>query len=76
MARPLAAPVLDTSADAATAEAARSTAPARDPRTGMLLPAGLVFSSLVALARARRMVRPVRTLRAGAQRIPPGAWTR
>jgi len=41
-------------------------------RTGMLLLAGLVISALVALALARGMVQPIRTLEAGAQRIGEG----
>jgi signal transduction histidine kinase len=41
-------------------------------RTGLLLLAGLVISALVALALARGMVRPIRTLDEGAQRIGAG----
>jgi signal transduction histidine kinase/HAMP domain-containing protein len=41
-------------------------------RTGLLLLAGLVVSSLVALAFARGMARPIRTLSEGAQRIAAG----
>jgi len=41
-------------------------------RTGLLLLAGLVISALVALALARGMVRPIRTLQEGAQRIGAG----
>src|SRR5215472_1261264 len=41
-------------------------------RTGLLLLAGLVISALGALALARGMVRPIRTLEEGAQRIGEG----
>ncbi len=41
-------------------------------RTGLLLLAGLVISALGALALARGMVRPIRTLEEGAQRIGAG----
>src|SRR6185436_2553541 len=41
-------------------------------RTGLLLLAGLVISALGALALARGMVRPIRTLSEGAQRIGEG----
>jgi len=41
-------------------------------RTGLLLLAGLVLSALGALALARGMVRPIRTLDEGAQRIGAG----
>jgi GAF domain-containing protein/HAMP domain-containing protein len=41
-------------------------------RTGLLLVAGLVISALGALALARGMVRPIRTLEEGAQRIGAG----
>jgi HAMP domain-containing protein len=41
-------------------------------RTGLLLLAGLVFSALGALALARGMVRPIRTLDEGARRIGAG----
>jgi signal transduction histidine kinase len=41
-------------------------------RTGLLLLAGLVISALCALALARGMVRPIRTLADGAQRIGEG----
>ena len=41
-------------------------------RTAALLVAGLVISALVALALARGMVRPIRTLQQGAQRIGAG----
>ncbi|MFO1415318.1 MAG: ATP-binding protein [Burkholderiales bacterium] len=41
-------------------------------RTGLLLLAGLVISALGALALARGMVRPIRTLSEGAQRIGQG----
>jgi signal transduction histidine kinase/HAMP domain-containing protein/putative methionine-R-sulfoxide reductase with GAF domain len=41
-------------------------------RTGLLLLAGLVISALAALALARGMVRPIRTLEEGAQRIGAG----
>ena len=41
-------------------------------RTGLLLLAGLVISALVALGLARGMVRPIRTLDEGAQRIGAG----
>ena len=41
-------------------------------RTGLLLLAGMVISALVALALARGMVRPIRTLAEGAQRIGAG----
>ena len=41
-------------------------------RTGLLLLAGLVFSALGALALARGMVRPIRTLEEGAERIGAG----
>ncbi|HEX6792266.1 MAG TPA: GAF domain-containing protein [Casimicrobiaceae bacterium] len=41
-------------------------------RTGLLLLAGLVLSALGALALARGMVRPIRTLEEGAQRIGAG----
>ena len=41
-------------------------------RTGLLLLAGLVISALAALALARGMVRPIRTLSDGAQRIGEG----
>jgi len=41
-------------------------------RTGLLLLAGLVISALGALALARGMVRPIRTLDEGAQRIGAG----
>ena len=41
-------------------------------RTGLLLLAGLVLSAIGALALARGMVRPIRTLEAGAQRIGAG----
>src|SRR4029079_19034026 len=41
-------------------------------RTGLLLLAGLVLSALGALALARGMVRPIRTLDEGAQRIAAG----
>jgi GAF domain-containing protein/sensor histidine kinase YesM len=41
-------------------------------RTAILLLAGLVISSLVALAFARRMAQPIRTLSEGAQRIATG----
>ena len=43
-------------------------------RTGLLLLAGLVISSLVALAFARGMARPIRTLSEGAQRIGAGEF--
>ncbi|MEP7297072.1 MAG: ATP-binding protein [Burkholderiales bacterium] len=41
-------------------------------RTGLLLLAGLVISALAALALARSMVRPIRTLDEGARRIGQG----
>jgi len=41
-------------------------------RTGLLLLAGLVISAIAALALARGMVRPIRTLEEGAQRIGAG----
>src|SRR5260221_6594243 len=41
-------------------------------RTGLLLLVGLVISALGALALARGMVRPIRTLSGGAQRIGEG----
>jgi signal transduction histidine kinase len=41
-------------------------------RTALLLLAGFVISALAALALARRMVRPIRTLQEGAQRIGAG----
>jgi len=41
-------------------------------RTGLLLLAGLIISALGALALARGMVRPIRTLEEGAQRIGAG----
>jgi signal transduction histidine kinase len=41
-------------------------------RTGLLLLAGMVISALAALALARGMVRPIRTLSDGAQRIGAG----
>src|SRR5204862_3632371 len=41
-------------------------------RTGLLLLAGLVISALGALALARGMVRPIRTLDEGARRIGEG----
>jgi signal transduction histidine kinase len=41
-------------------------------RTVLLLLAGFVISALAALALARRMVRPIRTLQEGAQRIGAG----
>ena len=41
-------------------------------RTALLLLAGLVISALCALALARGMVRPIRTLSDGAQRIGEG----
>src|SRR4029079_6077811 len=41
-------------------------------QTGLLLLAGLVISALCALALARGMVRPIRTLADGAQRIGEG----
>jgi len=41
-------------------------------RNGMLLLAGMVISALVALALARGMVRPIRTLSEGTQRIGAG----
>ena len=41
-------------------------------RTGLLLLAGLVMSALAALALARSMVRPIRTLDEGARRIGQG----
>jgi len=41
-------------------------------RTGLLLLAGLVFSAVAALALARNMVRPIRTLEEGAERIGSG----
>jgi signal transduction histidine kinase len=41
-------------------------------RTGLLLLAGLVISALAALALARSMVRPIRTLDEGARRIGAG----
>jgi len=41
-------------------------------RTGLLLLAGLVISALVALALARGLVRPIRTLDEGARRIGAG----
>ena len=42
-------------------------------RTGALLVGGLVISALAALFLARGMVRPIRTLQEGAQRIGAGA---
>jgi signal transduction histidine kinase len=41
-------------------------------RTALLLLGGFVISALAALALARRMVRPIRTLQEGAQRIGAG----
>lgn len=41
-------------------------------RTALLLLGGFVISALAALAMARRMVRPIRTLQEGAQRIGAG----
>jgi len=41
-------------------------------RTGMLMVAGLLFSALTALWLARGLVRPIRTLQEGAQRIGEG----
>ena len=41
-------------------------------RTGVLMVAGLLFSALTALWLARSMVRPIRTLQEGAQRIGAG----
>jgi signal transduction histidine kinase len=41
-------------------------------RTGLLLVAGLIISALGALALARGMVRPIRTLSEGAQRVGAG----
>jgi len=41
-------------------------------RTALLLLAGFIISAVAALAMARRMVRPIRTLQEGAQRIGAG----